>query len=469
MGVGIQGGAAVRLGPALIAGRARVMGGGLPGEQTSASNRLAAYEIRTGKLRWHIGGPAGQHALRQAETFFLGPPLPLLGQLYVLGEIKGEIRLLALDGATGKFLWSQQLAMAEQGVLQDASRRWAGASPSYADGVLVCPTTTGAIVGVDLATRSLLWGYRYGRSRSGNRMNMGGMPMVFSGPGPPRWIDGSVSIADGRVLTTPAESDLLYCLSLTDGGLLWKCPRNGDLYVACVDRDKVVLVGRRTVRALRMADGTPAWKRTIELPESSTPSGRGFRAGERYFLPLSSAEIVGIDLGRGRIVQVAKSRKGDVPGNILCHRGKVISQALRSLDAYYQLDAVQAEARRRLAANPLDAEALSLRGEILLDAGKRAEAVAAFRRAYDLDADPRTRVLLRDALLDGLRTDFAAYRHRGDEAERLVDDPAQHALYLRLMADGLRQAGEWCRPGTITRNWSTSSRRLCRSIKSRRR
>ncbi len=287
------------------------MGGGLPGEQTSACNRLAAYEIRTGKLRWHIGGPAGQHALRQAETFFLGPPLPLLGQLYVLGEIKGEIRLLALDGATGNLLWSQQLAVAEQGVLQDASRRWAGASPSYADGVLVCPTTTGAIVGVELATRSLLWGYRYGHSRSGNRMNMG-MPMVLSGPGPPRWIDGSVSIADGRVLATPAESDLLYCLSLTDGGLLWKCPRNGDLYVACVDRDKVVLVGRRAVRALRMADGTPAWKRAIELPESSTPSGRGFRAGERYFLPLSSAEIVGIDLEQGPDragSQIAKGRR----------------------------------------------------------------------------------------------------------------------------------------------------------------
>jgi outer membrane protein assembly factor BamB len=442
MGVGIQGGAVVRLGPAIIMGRARAMGGGLPGEQTLASNRLAAYKIRTGKLCWHIGGPAGQHALRQAETFFLGPPLPLLGRLYVLGEIKGEIQLLALDGATGKLLWSQQLAVAEQGVLQDAVRRWAGASPSYADGVLVCPTTTGAIVGVELTTRSLLWGYRYGQSRSGNRLNMG-MQMVQSGPGPPRWIDGSVSIADGRVLATPAESESLYCLSLTDGGLLWKSPRNGDLYVACIDRDKVILVGRRTVRALRVTDGTPAWERAIALPESSTPSGRGFLAGDRYFLPLSSAEVVGINIEKGRIAQVAKSRKGDVPGNIIYHHGKVISQALQSVDAYYQLDAVQTEARRRLAANPNDAEALSLRGEILLDAGKRGEAVAAFRRAYELDTDPRTRVLLRDALLEGLRTDFATYRQRGDEAEGLVDDPSQHAVYLRLMADGLRQAGEW--------------------------
>ena len=44
------------------------------------------------------------------------------------------------------------------------------------------------------------------------------------------------------------------------------------------------------------------------------PSGRGFLAGDRYFLPLSNAEVVGIDLGAGKIVQVAKSRKGERPG-----------------------------------------------------------------------------------------------------------------------------------------------------------
>ena len=432
-----------RLGP--VVGRKPVIAGDMTGEQTSLSNRLAAYEVRTGKLKWQIGGPAGPHALRQAETFFLGPPLPLLGQLYVLGEIKGEVRLMALDGATGDLLWSQQLAVVEQSVLQDPLRRWAGASPSYADGVLVCPTSTGAIVGVELATRWLLWGYRYGRGRAGNRSNLGLFSSVApGGAAPSRWIDGSVTIADGRVLATPIESDSLYCLSLIDGALLWKSPRQNDLYVACADRDKVVLVGRRAVRALRITDGKPAWDgRTVDLPENSAPSGRGFLSNDRYFLPLSSAEVVGIDLGEGKIAHVAKSRSETVPGNLICYRGKVISQGLEGVDAYSQLDAVIAEVQRRLAANPNDAEALSLRGETLLEAGKRSEAVASFRRAYELEPDPRTRELLRDSLLEGLRTEFAAYRQYGGEVERLVDDPAGHAVYLRLMACGLRQAGQW--------------------------
>ena len=77
-----------------------------------------------------------------------------------------------------------------------------------------------------------------------------------------------------------------------------------------------------------------------------------------------------------------------------------------------------------------------------LEAGKRSEAVAGFRRAYELQPRKRTRDLLRDSLLDGLRTEFAAYRGRGDEIKRLLNNASERATYLRLMADGLRRAGE---------------------------
>ena len=83
----------------------------------SITNKLVAYDIRTeGKVQWEMGG---QESLQQSDAFFLGPPLPLRGQLYVMAEVKDELRLLALDGATGKLLWSQQLAMVEANITQD--------------------------------------------------------------------------------------------------------------------------------------------------------------------------------------------------------------------------------------------------------------------------------------------------------------------------------------------------------------
>ena len=191
----------------------------------------------------------------------------------------------------------------------------------------------------------------------------------------------------------------------------------------CVDEDKVVVVGRHAVRAVRLADGKPAWDgRVVNFPDGGTPSGLGVLSGSQYLVPLSNNEIVGVDIAAGKIAQLSKSRRGGLPGNLICHQGKLISEGVEGVDCYWLADAAKAEAQRRLAANPNDAEALALKGEILLDAGKRSEAVASFRRAYQLQPQQRTRDLLRDALLEGLREEFAAYRGRGEEIQRLLDN-----------------------------------------------
>ncbi len=411
------------------------------------SNRLAAHDVRSGKLKWQLGGPAGPYALRQAETFFLGPPLPLTGQLYVLAESKGEVRLLALEAASGNLLWSQPLTVVEQNVLPDPQRRTAGVSPAYADGILVCPTSTGALVGLDLATRSLLWGYSHGGDRHiDRRRGFGMVPFPQYDPeGRPRlrWTDASVCIHEGRLLATPTESQTLQCLNLSDGRLLWKQPRQDDLYVACIDQDKVVLVGRHAVRAVRLADGQAAWDgRSVRFPEDSMPSGRGFLSRHYYYVPLTSAEVLGIDLKAGAPTHLSKSRRGEVPGNLICYRGQVLSQCLEGLAAFDQLDAAEAEVERRLKADPEDADSLTLRGEILLDQGNRAEALAALRRAYHRQPEPRTGELLREALFEGLRNDFARQRSDLADIESLLDNPAQRATYLRLMAAGLQQADQ---------------------------
>ncbi len=427
----------------------------LNGRQMNASggaavfNYLAARDIHSGKLKWAIGGPNDQFALPQAETFFLGPPLPLLGQLYVIGEVKGEIRLFVLDPDPEKkrdrVVWSQQLAVVEHSIQEDPLRRITCVSPSYADGILVCPTSTGAIVAVDLATRSLLWGYRYGTETRNNYPNFLGRQVMLNSYGAEtsRWADSSVSIASGRVLITSVDSDALFCLNLSDGDPRWKVSRQDDLYVACVYQGNVIMVGCKQVRAYRLEDGKAAWNgRIVDLPEGDLPSGRGFLGGDKYYLPLSSAEVAAIDLVKGKIERVSKSQKGDIPGNLVCYKGRILSQNYRGLEVFYQLDAASAEVAARLAANPRDAEALCLRGEILLDAGDRTAAVECYRKAYEIAADPRTKLLLRDSLLDGLRMEFAVYRSRESEIEKLLENSTERAAYLRLMIAGLQKEGE---------------------------
>ena len=384
---------------------------GYSGTDRGSCNRLAAHDLRTGKLKWNVGGRGGAHALRLADTFFLGPPLPLRGQLYALAEVNDEVRLLVLDADNGNLRWSQQLTMVERNSLPDVMRRAVGLSPSYADGVLICPA--GPIVAVDLATHSLLWGFRGGGDASRNaygqqRMMFGGMGNVVTAYEAGRWIEPTATAADGRVLATFPLEDKIYCLSLADGKPLWEAAAKTDeLYVACVHAGKVVIVSRSSVFALRLADGRHEW--VAPLPMGVEPSGRGFYAGHRYFLPLRSAEAAVVDLDAGKIVQISKSREGRVPGNLVYAKGKVISQSVDGVEVYFQAEALRAEVGRRLAENPEDAYALSLQGQTLLDEGNLAAAAASFRRAWKRGGDERARQLLRDTLLEGLRSDFAAY------------------------------------------------------------
>ena len=200
-------------------------------------NRLAAYEIATeGKLKWELPGDDKEDKAALAGVFFLGA-LPLAEHLYVLAEIKGEIRLLALNARTGVQQWSQQLAVLEQSIVDDSARRTAGVSPSYADGVLVCPTAAGAVVAVDLTTRSLLWGYQYHATPAPNRTRMRGFAIVTPAATADgdHWADASLTVADGHVLLAPRETieaadshAELHCLNLVDGALPGRSPAKTD-------------------------------------------------------------------------------------------------------------------------------------------------------------------------------------------------------------------------------------------------
>jgi outer membrane protein assembly factor BamB len=412
------------------------------------TNRLAARELRTqGKLKWTVGGQNGEDEPRLAGTFFLGPPLPLMGQLYALAEFKGqEIRLVALDPKTGQLQWSQQLAVVDPPVTADMVRRNAGITPSYADSVLVCPTASGAVVALDLSSRSLLWGYQY--PRGGHFL--GGQPRfnlrasIYAGSqqrSVDHWADSSITIADGRVIITPVETNELFCLNLADGKELWRQPRGSHLYVACVHDGKLILVGQNAVSAITLADGTRAWP-DVHLRDGAVPSGRGYYTGQHYFLPLSSAQVARIDLAAGKIVDYATSRSGSIPGNLICYRDAIISQGPDYVDAYYQFDALKERIEQTLAKTPDDARSLAALGEIRLHEGQLAEAVDLFRRAYEIDADPGTRAQLVDALLSGLREDFAAYRGSLNELDQLVEQPRHRIELLRLRAAGLQQMGE---------------------------
>jgi len=409
-------------------------------------NQLVSLSLsREGAAQWIVGGENGEDEPKLAGAFFLGPPLPLHGKLYAMAEFNGEIRLVVLEAKSGRLVWQQQLAHVDYcTIVVDGARRLAAATPSFEGGVLLCPTSAGALVAVDISTQSLLWGYQYLKMQvsSGHRgfgVGMLRMQRTQRRVGE-RWADATVTVADGRVLLTPVETDDLHCLDLLTGKPAWETQkRENRLFVACVQEGKAVFVGTGEVSALRLADGKPAWSAPIELPD--TPSGRGFCTDRYYYLPTAGAELLKIDLSNGKLESSCSTSIR--LGNLISYRDEVLSLGPDWLSTFYQTEPLRRRVEKALSDNPGDVDALARYGELLLQEGRGSEAIETLRKASKLKPDDETtRALLVSTLLGTLRDDFAANRHHAEEIERLMDRPNQQSDYLRLMAAGWQKEGE---------------------------
>ncbi len=401
--------------------------------EVGRTNQLVACSLaEEGKLQWIVGGESGEDEPRLAGAFFLGAPLPLMGQLFVLAEINGEIRLVVLDAESGHLQWSQQIAhVAELTIERDPNRRLAGATPSFDDGILVCPTSAGACVAVDLATRSLLWGYQYPAFRSAfNRYR----PPAFPQPGE-RWADATATLVQGAVLLTPVESKQLHCLDLLTGKPRWEpIDRDGMLFVGGVHKGVVLLVGTDRCRGISLETGEPAWESDLELG-AAHPSGRGFLTGRYYYLPTTSSELLKIDVLEGRVVQSVKTDL--VLGNLISYRNQIISLNVDWLSCYYQAEPLRRLVETRLKEHPDDVWALLRHSELLIHDGKQDEALATLRRAHQVAPDDEVvRELLVSTLMTALASDFGRYRELASELDELIDQPRQRLDYLRLVVDG---------------------------------
>ena len=428
-------------------------------------NNLMAINAKTGKLAWMIGGADGSNS-QLAGYFFLGPPLALGEQLFCLAATKDDIRLVALglkremkpkdtsDGAptkewyeavSPKVLWTQTLITPNENIKDFPLRRMSGLTPSYSGGVLVCPTTSGAVVAVDPGRRLLLWGYRYrtNTESGGGRRNVfiGGRRMLPMNPydAESRWLDAGITMADGRIILTPRDSNELHCVNLVDGNLIWKKPRGEMLYVAAIHNGNIIMGGQSQMSALGLSSGLPAWKHATPLPQ---PSGRGFQTKGYYHLPLSTGEIATLDLGNGRVLARTKTRSGLVPGNLVSANGQIVSQTIDRVSGFRSLTQLNSDIAARLKANPKDAAALASRGEMRLRSGQEEAGLEDLRASIKLKPSDRAKSLVGSVLLEGLRLDFAKFRKHRAELEKLLTDADEQARFRRILASGLHEVGE---------------------------
>jgi outer membrane protein assembly factor BamB len=445
-------------------------------------NWLKAFNIATGKFHWQLGADLSKEPHKTVDlanvtdyinTHFLCAPISVGGRLYVLNEKNsGDLRLLCLDPETGHQVGAPQLLgtlKGENRYFHEIARRANAIHLAYAEGILVCPTNAGEILGVDLLTRSLAWAYKYrekppnpGAFPKANEFQGGFQPGgQFVGPqnslkAPLSYSNWKVAppvIVDGKVVFTAPDASAVHCINLRDGVEIWSAPQHEtDLFLAGVFLDKVVLVGKHSVRALRLSDGAPVWS---SLETGDLPSGQGVASSNIYYLPLRRGEILAIDLMRWAIKahNRASDHSAEAPGNLVFCDGMVLSQTPTKIVAYPQLATKLAEAEMAYTKEP-SVENLLFRGELRMADGQLKKAVEDLSSALEKGAPekvvPRARAKLFDAMGDLLQNDFNAasgpYLDKFKELCKVETSAAEQlqreTAYWRIVAKGREDQGD---------------------------
>jgi outer membrane protein assembly factor BamB len=506
-----------------------------PGGRTSYSsstefNYLSAINLQSGLRPWALGGKEDEKPMTDQEeerstdtarltagAIFLGAPLPINGKLYVLYERKGQMKLMCLDphslvpktggepGVTPELVWVQNLGAPNNRVGQDSLRRIQPCFLSYSDGVLICPTNSGAVIAVDINARSLLWARYYGNTQQGAMdagirapgvVIRGGIGRIQPNPNAgmanlwDRWKASAPIIVGNKVVHTSYDSENIQCLNLRSGEVLWTAKREkDDLYVAGVLEGKVVVVGRESVKAYDLNGGENnkaaiAWQ-SLRI---GTPAGHGAAGLDGlYYLPMignpdqkdsKDPQVWAIDVNTGLVKSKTSFRKkastgavSDVNlrndprtalGNLLFHDGQLISQSATDLSAFPLIELKRQEMTRRLQANPNDPEGLFDRGELSLDNGDIKPAIQDFKASQKNNPNDLLQKKIREKLYiaytELLRNDFNSSESFLNEYEALcevpidTEDPSQkqrlmdeqirrRGLYLSLVAKGRENQG----------------------------
>lgn len=401
-----------------------------------SGNSLVALELESeGILKWFQGVRAGPDS-PLANAFFLGPPLPVEGRLYVMCELAGDIFLICLDPTTGTEIWRQQLVANEFGtVRRDSIRRVAGAMLSYQDGMLICPTGAGALVAVNLGDRTLRWGVNYPRNLVQTRFVQ--RTMLSSEQLLRRWFTGTAIVSDLSVLVTPVETDRLFGMNLLTGRALFtKMLRVEMRYLAGIRGDNFFVVGPREMKAYSLTNGSQAWKTTSDMFASGQQvSGQGVFGPDCYLLPTNTQEIVKVSLKDGVVMD--RRQTNYELGNMIAVDGEIITQGPTKLSVAFGEGTLVPMVERMLQEDPENFDALVRKSELLIQSGEITDALKLLAKARLAQPEnDEVRMLSVSGMLAKFRERGSLTPEQIEELATLIDRPIQLAEFnaLRLEA-----------------------------------
>ena len=271
-------------------------------------------------------------------------------------------------------------------------------------------------------------------------------------------------IAGNDVIYTPSEEPVLVCLDLSSGLTRWQVQKGEDqLYLAGVDDERVLVVGKSSVTALSLETGAVQWTTPIDESQGP-PSGRGVTAKGIFYLPLRNGSLWAVELADGKVVETSQLPPASKPlGNLAMYRGLVLSLNAYGLTAFEQREAIGRQIADRQAANPRDAWASVKQAEIALLHHDPGQALASLDRVDAQRIEPALFDSYRSALFEALTASVRQNDASSDKALKRLSSVArtgdEELLVERLQAEQALAKGDFGAAFDVFRRLAMGDRR----------
>jgi len=418
-----------------------------------STNRLVAYHLETGRIAWEIGGESygEQFELPLAGHYFFGTPLVSRDSLYVVGEKENEIRLYCLEADTGHPRWSTLIGYSLHDPTTDLGRRWWTAQPAIRDGLLVVPNTTGWLLGIDLATHSVVWETRFEkplkkdtqRNSRGAQAQEGLVQRVELND---QWHLSAPVILSDRVLHTPRESQKLLCLRSVDGQVLWEMEKGDLLALLHADERQLIFVTKYGLQCFDNKAAKVIWEHRAK--EGIDLSGLPAVTESDLYVPWSDGTLSQVSREDGKTIKTL-AQQADAPplGNLRFYKNLLISaEPLRTV-AFELKSSFDRKLVARLEQNSDDAWSLIQKAQIE-QLNNHPEEALSLLSSLDVDSlspldREKAQALRYESLVALARVDLANAGQYLEQLQQMDLTRAQESELRQLELSSLVAAGQY--------------------------
>lgn len=326
-------------------------------------NRIARSSLETGQTDWVFSGReffAKEKGIASSDEeleriYFLGPPTPVDDLFCGMAQVGQSIRLYALN-SNGQLAWQTTLCETGRELQQNVDWRFLACPVVPAGGVLLCPTSTGIVVGFDLVTRTPLWARRYLRD---DVVEMSDILIKRQGPSVTRqwwrcWRElaakpVSVNGEPHVVLASPDRRGLSL-LNVLTGQEAWHWRVAEPLSLIAVTKDQAVFAEPNRLTGLDLPTGEVAWQTPV--PEitgrgyitSSAPKDEQKTAQDFYVFPSQDRRLNAVRLADGALLRTALEDASPA-GNLTRVGDVVVEQTADKITAWRMLDAYSEDSK----------------------------------------------------------------------------------------------------------------------------